>query len=169
MQYHQQIFLATTCVELQYPKSLWLSMRSASRFSLTLLRKRRGQDGNLLFLQLSDFILQLDNGLPNCPDLGRVTERAEGDMRVLQTALLLRSSRPLVIQAGTPTSYLLEELIVRAPQPCRARAQVSHQRDPLLVLIIRAVIPLPGPGSLASFPCCRSLPAGLTGFRVFPA
>lgn len=141
-------------------------MRSAPRFQLTLLRKGRGQDGDLLFLQFSDLILQLDNSLPNCPDLGRVTETAEGDMTVLQTALLLRSSNPLVNPGRDPASYLLEELIVWVPQPCRAR--VYHQRDPLLVLIIRAVIPLPGPGSLASLPCSRYLPAGLTGFRVFP-
>lgn len=45
---------------------------------------------------------------------------------------------------------------------------MHHQRDPLLVLIVRTVIPLPGPGLLASLPCCCSLPAGLTDFRVFP-
>lgn len=47
--------------------------------SLTLLGKGRGQDGDLLLLQLPDFILQLDNSLSNCPDLGKVTARAEGD------------------------------------------------------------------------------------------
>lgn len=78
-------------------------MRSGSRFSLTLLGKGRGQDGDLLLLQLSDFILQLDNSLPNCPDLGRVTERAEGDMGVLQTALPLGSSSPLVNPDGDPS------------------------------------------------------------------
>lgn len=78
-------------------------MRSAPRFSLTLLRKGRGQDGDLLFLQLSDFILQLANSLPNCPDLGRVIERAEGDTKVLQTALLPGSSSPLVNSSRDPS------------------------------------------------------------------
>lgn len=71
-------------------------MRSALAISLTFLGKGRGQDGDLLLLQLSDLILQLDNSLPNCPDLGRMTERAEADMGVLQTALHLGSSSPLV-------------------------------------------------------------------------
>ena len=87
----QQISLPTTCVELQSPQSLWLSMRSIPRVSLTLLGKGRGQNGDLLLLQLSDFILQLDNSLPNCPNLGRMTERVEGDMGVLQPP---RESRP---------------------------------------------------------------------------
>lgn len=41
---------------------------------LTLLGQGRGQDGDLLLLQLLDFILQLDNSLPNGPDLGKMTE-----------------------------------------------------------------------------------------------
>lgn len=78
-------------------------MRSAPRIALTLLGKGRGQDGDLLLLQLSDFILQLDNSLPNCPDLERVTERAEGDMGILQTVSLLGSSSPLVNSGGDPS------------------------------------------------------------------
>lgn len=70
-------------------------MRYAAGVSLTLLRKGRGQDGDLLFLQLLDFIPQLDNSLPNCPDLGRVTERAERDMGYSRPRLLLGSSYPL--------------------------------------------------------------------------
>lgn len=52
-------------------------MRPAPGLPLTVLGKGRGQDGNLLLLQLSDFILQLDNSLPNCSDLERVIEKAE--------------------------------------------------------------------------------------------
>lgn len=163
----QQTSLATTCIVLQSPQSLWLSMRLALGVSLTLLGKGRGQDGDLLLLQLSDFILQLANSLSNCPDLRKVTKRAEGDMGVLQTALLLGPLSPLAKTGRDPASYLLEELLVRAPQPGGAR--VYHQRDQLLVLIVRTVIPLPGPGLLALLPCCCSLPEGLTDFRVFPS
>lgn len=42
------------------------------------------------------------------------------------------------------------------------------QRHALPVLIVRAVIPLPGLGTLPSLPCCRSHPTGPTSFRVFP-
>lgn len=142
-------------------------MRYAAGVSLTLLRKGRGQDGDLLFLQLLDFIPQLDNSLPNCPDLGRVTERAERDMGYSRPRCSSGPPTPSRIQAKTPSPYLLEELLVRAPQPCRAR--VHHQRDSLLVLFVRAVIPLPGPESLAPLFRCGCHPAGPTGFRDFPS
>lgn len=50
-------------------------MRPNPGLSLTFLGKGRGQDGDLLLLQLPDFILQLDYSLPNSPDLRRATER----------------------------------------------------------------------------------------------
>lgn len=164
----QQISLATTCVELQYPKCVWWSMRSAPRFSLTILRKGRGQDGDLLFLQLSDFILQLDNSLPNCPDLGRVTERAEGDTKVLQTALLPASSRPLE-NSGRDPSLIPSGRTHRPGSPAVPCPGVPPARPAPCPHRPSCHPPARAEGSWASLPCCGSLPAGLTGFRVFPS
>lgn len=46
---------------------------------------------------------------------------------------------------------------------------MHHQRDSDLIFIVRAVVPLPGPESLALLACCGSRPAGTMGFRDFPS
>lgn len=62
--------------------------------SLTLLGKGRGQDGDLLFLQLSDFTLQFGHSLPNCLDLRRISKEAE-DISDTLVRPAPRSSGPL--------------------------------------------------------------------------
>jgi hypothetical protein len=75
----QETTLATTCRELQPPQSIGLRTCPPG-VSLTLFGKRRGENGDLLLLQLPDFILQLDHSLPNCLDLERMTGRTERNM-----------------------------------------------------------------------------------------
>lgn len=86
---------------------------------------------------------------------------------LLQAALLLGPLRPLVNPGRDSSSYLLEELIVRAPQPCSTR--VYHQRDSLLVFIVRAVIPLPRAGVTGITSLLLLSPSRTHGLRDFPS
>lgn len=113
--------------------------------SLTLLGKRRGQDGDLLFLQLPDFTLQFGHSLPNCLHLGRITKRAE-DLSVTSSSPyssvlltltfwknsssgLLSRAAPECTTSATRTSSSSSEML----SPCQSRSHWHHLLAAVLV------------------------------------